>query len=149
METPFAHIRPLDLDSEEPGTEELLSAVNSFLAGFRWAKQAGNVWVGESIPGVLGLFLVELVPVSEDIDRYIWVVVGDVPPAYISPEYAKSPREALEGYVGEMEAWVEAIQKGEPVDDLIPVNGAPTRENAAALKSRLLFIADKIISHLE
>jgi hypothetical protein len=148
MDMPFPHTRPLDFTSEEPGTEELFSAAKAFLAGFHWAKQTGKVWVGESIPRVLGLFLFELAPVSADVDRYIWVIVGDVPPAYISSEYAKTPREALESYISEMDAWAEAVERGEAVDELIPVNGDPTKENAAALKSRLSFIAKKIIPHL-
>lgn len=126
-----------------------MSSMDAFLGGFSWATRTGNVWVGDSIPGVLGLFLVELDPPSEEIDRYIWVVVGDVPPAYISSEFANSPREALEGYIAEMEAWIEAVEKGEPVDDLIPVNGAPTQANAAALRSRLSFIQSKILPDLD
>jgi len=145
MDTPFPDVRELEIDSEEPGTGELLASMTAFLRGFPWARRTGRIWVAESIPGVIGLFLVELDAVSQDIDRYVWVVVGDVPPAYISSEFAKSPKAAVEGYIAEMEAWVEAVEKGEPVDDLIPVNGAPTRENAAALKSRLSFIKSKIL----
>jgi hypothetical protein len=148
MNAPFANVRKLDLASEKPGTEELVASMNSFLDGFSWAKRTGNVWVGESIPSVLGLFAVELDPASEDIDRHIWVVVGDLPPAYISTEYAQSPKAALEGYIAEMDAWVEAVKNGESVDQLIPVNGAPTKENVEVLESRLSFITDKILPDL-
>lgn len=74
------------------------------------------------------------------------MVVGDLPPACISLVYASSPREALEAYIAEMGAWVEAVEKGEPADDLIPVNGEPTPANAAALKSRLALIESQILS---
>jgi hypothetical protein len=144
--TPFPNVRSLDLASEEPGTGELVSSANAFLDEFRWAKPTGKIWVGEAIPEVLGVFLLELDPGFEDIDRYIWVVVGDVPPAYISSEHARSPKEALEGYVAEMRAWVRAVENGEPVDHLIPVNGAATKANAVALKSRLEFIAARILT---
>jgi hypothetical protein len=140
MEAPFPNIRTLDLRSAEPGTDDLVSRMNVFLSGFSWAKQTGNVWVARSIPGVFGLFLVELDAVGADVDRYVWVAVGDIPPAYLSSEYAASPREALEGYLAEMGAWVKAVENGHAVDDRIPVDGAPTQENAEALKSRLLFL---------
>ena len=148
MTTPFPNIRALDLRFEEPGTEDLVSKMNAFLGTFSWAKQTGNMWVGLSIPQVIGLYLVELDAVSDDIDRYVWVTVGDIPPAYISSGYAASPRKALQGYLAETEAWVNAVEKGEAIDELIPVNGAPTKDNAKALKSRLSFLEESILPSL-
>ena len=148
MTAPFPNIRALDLQFEVPGTDDLVSKMNGFLGAFSWAKQSGNVWVGLSIPGVIGLFLVELDAPSDDIDRYVWVAVGDIPPAYISSEYAASPKEALQAYLAEMEAWVTAVERGEATDELIPVNGAPTKDNAKALKSRLSFLEERILPSL-
>lgn len=148
MNTPYPNVRVLDLELEETGTGDLVSVMDSYLAGFSWARRTKNVWVGISIPEALGLFLVELDPLSEDIDKYIWVVVGDLPPAYISTVYAVSPKEALEGYIAEMDAWVRAVKNGESVEELIPVNGAPTIANAEALESRLSFITTKILPDL-
>jgi hypothetical protein len=74
--------------------------------------------------------------------------VGDIPPAYLSSEYARSPKEALEGYLAEMGVWVKAVENGDAVDDLIPVDGAPTMENARALKSRLTFLESEILPSL-
>ena len=145
MNMPFANVRALNLESEEVGTADLVSSMNAFLGGFSWARQTGKVWIGLSIPKVFGLFLVELDPSSVDVDQYVWVAVGDIPPAYISTEYATSPKEALDGYLAEMDAWVRAVENGETVEDLIPVNGAPTPENAKALKSRLSFLQSEIL----
>ena len=90
----------------------------------------------------------ELAPQGQDIDRYIWVVVGDLPPAYLSSQYAKSPRDALAGYRGEMLAWAEAVENDQPTDDLIPNNSAPTLANARALRSRLEFLGREVLPHL-
>jgi len=54
----------------------------------------------------------------------------------------------LQGYIEEMSAWVEAVRKGELVDDLIPVNAAPTKENASALFTRLRFLEREILPGL-
>ncbi len=62
--------------------------------------------------------------------------------------YARSPRSALDGYIGEMEAWIEAAENGRPTDELIPVNAAPTLQNAEALKSRLAFLENRILLEL-
>ena len=51
----------------------------------------------------------------------------------------------LEGYVELMSEWVEAATNSQPVDDLIPVNVAPTPENAKLLESRLAFLNKEIL----
>jgi hypothetical protein len=124
--------------------QSFVTEAHDYIAGFDWAKP-GRFWVGECIPGVIGIFLVELDSSSVDIDPFTWVIVGDLPPAYISPAYAGSPREALDGYIAEMMAWVEAVEKNETVDDLIPVNSPPTHENAASLKGRLEFLRREVL----
>lgn len=143
-----ATVRPLDLNQEEEGTDSLVQAMNTFLSQFHWAKVKGLPRVGESLPGIVGVFLVELQPSEKDIDQYIWVVVGDVPPAYISSQYAQSPKEALLCYIAEMRAWVEAVRQGKGTDELIPVNGEPTEENAAALSSRLTFLENSVLAEM-
>jgi hypothetical protein len=142
------HVRPFVLHQEEEGCDALVLKVNEFLDKFKWASGRKNLWVADCIPGVLGIFLVELDPQGRDIDQYIWVVVGDLPPAYLSSEYAKSPKDALDGYIGEMMAWVEAVENGNPTDELIPNNGALTLANARALRSRLEFLGHKVLPHL-
>jgi hypothetical protein len=143
------NLRLLDSTREEEGTASLVQTMETFLAQFRWAKVKGLPWVGESIPGVVGVILVELETFEEEVDQYIWVIVGDVPPAYISSQSANSPREVLECYIAEMRAWVEAVRKGDSTDGLIPVNAAPTEANAAALDSRLTFLENRIVPDLQ
>lgn len=118
------------------------------LDAFEWAKRTGRAWVGKCIPGALGLFLLELDPPGPQVDRYVWIVVVDLPPACLSSVYARSPRSALDGYIGEMEAWIEAVENRRPTDELIPVNAAPTLQNAEALKSRLAFLEREILVEL-
>jgi len=142
------HVRPFVLHEEEEGCDALLIKANEFLDKFAWAKDRKNLWVADCFPGVLGIFLAELAPQGQQIDQYIWVVVGDLPPAYLSSQYAKSPRDALDGYMGEMLAWVEAVESGQPTDDLIPNDGAPTPANARALRTRLEFLGREILPHL-
>jgi len=74
------------------------------------------------------------------------VVVGDVPSAYLVADDAPNPAKALRVYLDEMQRWVDAAQAGKPVVDLIPVNVPPTKEAAAQLQSRLVFLRDKVLS---
>lgn len=87
----------------------------------------------------------ELESLRGDVDHWVWVLVGDIPPAYITCEDAKTPYEAIDGYVGAMEEWVQAARDGASVAELIPVNVPATPANAALLDSRLKFIDEKIL----
>ena len=63
-------------------------------------------------------------------ELYIWVVVGDLPPAYLSVSYCRNVYQAFNGYCREMQAWVDAVNAGEPVDKLIaPGNGPKLNRN--------------------
>jgi hypothetical protein len=73
------------------------------------------------------------------------VIVGDLPPAYLVVDDNPTAAEALDAYCSEMEAWVEAAEAGESLDDLIPVNAPPTRSNVEHLKGRLHFLRSKIM----
>jgi len=138
------HVCPVEsYDAED--CRDFVTDLQSYLAGFRWAPPTGRMWVGHCIPGVIGTFLIELKPLKADVDRFIWVIVGDLPPAYLSSVYAKTPREALSGYIGEMWAWVSAVEKNEPIDDLIPVNAPPTIQSASNLKARLEFLERDVL----
>lgn len=59
---------------------------------------------------------------------WIWVIVGDLPPAYITTENNANPACALDGYITEMKEWVEAVRMGKPTSERIPVNAPPTFE---------------------
>jgi hypothetical protein len=136
------YVFPIERDDED--CEPLRALALTYLAKFRWARP-GRMWGGECIPGVIGIFLVELQDPELDVDPFIWVVVGDLPPAYLSPVYASSPKDALCAYIAEMSAWVEAVEKGEDTSELIPVNGEPTLKHASMLKTRLAFLEREIV----
>ena len=96
--------------------------------------------------GVLGVFLVRIVPDRPGIDDTLWVVVGDLPPAYLV--YTGNPtwHDALESYVLEMERWVAAVRSGASLDDVIPVRTEPTEEHAEMLAGRLRFVRNEILA---
>lgn len=66
----------------------------------------------------------------------MWVIVGDLPPAYIVCDNAHTWQEALDAYAVEMMEWVKAVKEGRSIEDVIPVNVPPTVEYADMLESR-------------
>jgi hypothetical protein len=120
-----------------------------YLEGFRWCGSVRASYMGIAIPGVVGVFLHEIRPKTADADEWVWTVTGDLPPAYIATEDAPTAAAALEGYVGEMRRWVEAVNLGQSIDDLIPVNAPASPEYAAKLESRLAFLEEEVIPEYE
>lgn len=47
------------------------------------------------------IFLARIIPTRRSIDEYVWIVVGDIPPAYLVTDDYPSPKQALEGYIWE------------------------------------------------
>jgi hypothetical protein len=142
-----------ELRSEDAvGTNEirkLAEDAHAFLAGFRWCKAVVRSYAGITIPGVVGVFLHQIEPEGQGVDEWLWTVVGDLPPAYIVTDDARNAPAALEAYIGEMRQWVEAVRLGQPVDELIPVNVAPTAEFASMLDSRLTFLEENVLSEYQ
>jgi hypothetical protein len=119
---------------------DLAGDAKAFLQGFDWCREVTDAYFGCGVGGVVGVFYFRIIPRDETIDRYLWVVVGDLPPAYLVTDNSRTPSEALAAYITEMRQWVAAVESGQSVDELIPVNAPATRDTALALKGRLEFL---------
>ena len=97
---------------------------------------------GLGVDGVFGVFLAEAEPAAPDVDREVWVVVGDLPPLYLVTDDIATPAEALAAYIGHRRAWVSAVRSNLSVADLAPVDVEPTKEWAAALATRLRLLTE-------
>jgi hypothetical protein len=146
-------VMPLDdyigqYPNDEADIRVLFDEATRFLQGQRWLKSIEQVFVGNVFPGIVGIFLVRVSGTTPKVAPWTWVLVGDLPPAYIAAEDCTTPAEALEGYLGEMRAWVDAVKAGAPVDRLIPVNAPADAEHAGMLDSRLGFLEKHILPML-
>jgi hypothetical protein len=108
-----------------------------FLESFAWCRGIEQGYVGILQSDIVAVFLFKIRPAKPDIDEWLWVVVGDLPSAYLVCDDSPNPATALEGYIQEMSRWVEAVETGQSVADLIPTRADPTPKYAAMLKSRL------------
>lgn len=104
-----------------------------------------NSHYGLGTGGVVAVFLMEIEALGESIDPYLWVIVGDLPPAFLSAHGVSNPARALSAYMDSMQKWVDAVRMGHSVDNLISVNIEPTKENAELLAQRLEFIDSEVL----
>lgn len=117
-----------------------------FLEYYDWCSAIKETFCGLMYPGIVAVFLFRIATAGPDVDEWVWVVVGDLPPAYLTVEECPNPATALDGYNGAMQEWVDAATKGKSVADIIPVNVPATPEHAAMLRSRIEFLEENILS---
>lgn len=72
-------------------------------------------------------------------DEDLWLVAGDIPFAYLVTD-DDSPSAAFESYAQIMMNWVDAVRKGEGLDDVFPMGHPATEANADELESRIEFL---------
>lgn len=111
-----------------------------YLASFSWCDAVLNSYFGGGVGGIFAVFLFHIRPARRSIDPWIWIVVGDVPPAYLPLEDCKSPRAVFMTYLEGMRRWVELARQGRTgtADDGVPpINVPATPGNAAELDLKL------------
>ncbi len=125
---------------------EMIQRGQRWLAGHAWCERIAETYVGDvAVGGIVVVLLARIVPADDDVDEWLWVVVGDVPPAYLVTDDLPNPASALDTYVNLVREWVDAAAKGEDVSNLMPLQShlrpgeplRPTPENAETLRVRL------------
>ena len=138
-----------DIQGEDPddtiALREQHEEAKEFLLGFDWCSAIVEEYFCGGIGGVLSISFFRILPNEPEVDEYLWVVAGDIPPAYLVIDDLLTPAEALEGYIELMDEWCVAVMNGESVEDLIPVNVPPTKKRARDLESRLRFLEQHIL----
>ena len=133
-------------DEEETGLLlDMFQKARRFVTSFTWCAAVEEEYYGFGVGGVVAVFLFRITRAQPDVDEWLWVVVGDIPPAYLVTDDAPNPACALAGYIREMSRWVHAVRRGRPTSELIPVNARPTNEFADLLDSRLRFLCEHIL----
>ena len=146
-------VRTTDLVGENEKDTMLLKSMfleaSKFLKSFRWCEEIEESYFGLGVGGVVAVFLFKIIPSQKSVDEWLWVIVGDLPSAYIVIDDAPNAACALDSYIEEMSRWVKAVELSSPIDDLMPVNAPPTLEYANQLESRLGFLRKEILSGYE
>jgi hypothetical protein len=148
--TPVRGVVPLDrMPGDDEEDQKLLAAMaayaQSYVESFKWCKDVKNVYFGDGYGGIIAVFLFHVEPSQLGVDEWLWIIVGDVPPAYLVLDSAKTPSQALERYLEEMSKWVQLAKLGRTSDEVIPVNVPATLENATNLETRLTTLRNLIL----
>lgn len=112
-------------------------AAKDYLLAFNWCKRIRSAYFGDGIGGIVQVFFFGIQPAHVGVDEWLWVVIGDIPPAYLVTDNCKTPSEALEAYIQQMAKWVDLAKEGLVSRQVIPVSVKATPGEAADLEGKL------------
>ncbi len=135
-------------DSDSKELVEMCAKAEAFIRSFRWCPPIRRTLVGYGLPGVVAVVLFEFAEKIEGMDERLWVIVGDLPSAYIVVEKGDDAADALSRYCDLMTAWVISVRTDERAEDVFPVDAPRTLANANSLESRISFLREKVFSEI-
>jgi hypothetical protein len=119
---------------------KMSNEATDYISSFSWCDTIHNSYFGGGVGGIFAIFFFHIRPSRLGIDPWIWVVVGDVPPAYLPLVDCQSPAEVFRTYINGMAKWIEQArlgQAGTPDQGVPPVNLPATPESAERLRQKL------------
>lgn len=140
-----AGLVPSDRVSGDDATDtellrEMAIRATRYIESFSWCETVLDSYFGGGFGGIFAVFFFHILPNRSDVDPWIWVMVGDVPPAYLQLSDSASPAQAFRNYFRGMSKWVELARKGETgtAEQGVPqVNVPATPEWAEKLNQKL------------
>jgi hypothetical protein len=119
---------------------EMADDATRYITSFSWCGTVRGSYFGGGIGGIFAVFIFHIRPSRPEVDPWIWIMVGDIPPAYLPLSDSESPAEAFRTYMHGMSRWVEHARRGQTgtaEEDVPPVNVPATPEWAEELNQRL------------
>lgn len=143
--TPIDGIADADVEYVDE-VVQLAARAKAYLESMPWCKRILDGWLDYSCGHIIGIFYFHILPGRPRTPRFVWVIVGDLPPAYMDGEFHRSGPDALDAYVSEMQEWVNRVRSGRELDDdVIDVNVPPEKEWADLLQTRLVMIREMFL----
>jgi hypothetical protein len=125
----------------------LSQKAENYLNNQKWCTSIINCWYDKGWANKVAIFLFEIIPTNEYIDKFVWIIVGDIPSAYIDIESAVNGTCALKAYTEIMEDWINAVNNNKQLENCFPINVPPTKKFAKMLKIRIDLIKEEIIPY--
>ncbi len=144
-DVPVSGVVPVSLiagddDRDTKLLQGMAAAADEYIRSFGWCGSVSRAFYAGGVGGIFAIFLFDIVPTRSEIDRWIWIMVGDIPPAYLPLADAKSARGVFKTYIQGMMRWVQLAREGKEgtsQDGVPPVNVPATPEWAAEVEKRL------------
>jgi len=117
-----------------------------YLNSFSWCEKIVSGALAEGFGYIICIFLFEIEPSENSgADESLWIIVGDLPYAYLDTIQYKTTHEALDFYCFLMNEWIDHVRMGKSLEACYPVNVEPTLEHANMLDTRIKLIESEFL----
>jgi len=124
---------------------EMAVEAREYVKDFDWCPAVAKVHLAFGVGGVVAVFLVQFEEAIEGGEDALWVIVGDLPSAYVDVESGDDGMAALARYCSMMEDWSFNVLKDLSLEECFPVAAEATHEHAEMLRERIAFIHTEIL----
>jgi hypothetical protein len=69
-------------DEDTALLQEMLVEARNYILSFSWCESILDSYFAGGVGKIFAIFLFNISPARTNVDKWMWVVVGDVPPAY-------------------------------------------------------------------
>ncbi len=87
-----------DDDEDTALLRQMSDEATEYISSFSWCATIVATYFGGGVGGVFAIFFYKIRPARTDVDPWIWVIVGDIPPAYLPISDCGSAAEAFKSY---------------------------------------------------
>jgi hypothetical protein len=127
----------------------MLVDARKYIQSYSWCPRIGSVRYAGGVGGIVAVFYVDLERPINRLDKALWVIVGDLPSAYLVVIPSDGVAKALSRYCVLMEDWCGAVLAGSGLAAVFPVEADPTFDNARALQKRIAFLRSEILPRMD
>ncbi len=120
----------------------------SYITSFVWCERLIKGKFVDGYGGIFALFLFRADIKELGKGAWIWVLVGDLPKAYLEAKDFPAPLLAAKRYIAGVREWMSAVQNGQSTSDLIPIDCRRDTESLAQLEMRLHTLEELVIPQL-
>ena len=122
--------------------EEFCNQGKNYIERYTWCEGVNNAWLAYYLEGIFAINIFEVSSSNPNVDKYIWILTGDLPPAYIDIESASFPLEVLSAYIEIMQDWVDTVKADGNVEECYPVEVEANLDHAEMLDYRLKLLRE-------
>lgn len=127
-------------DRESRLLREMSVEARQYVSSFTWCGPVLDSYFAGGVGGIFAIFFFHIQPSRRGVSPWTWIMVGDIPSAYLALDDCSSAAEAFDLYLEGMGRWVEFAREGKTgtaEQGVPPVNVPATPERADQLHRKL------------
>ena len=142
------HVLRGEDESDTKLLREMAERADEYVRSFEWCLELHERYFGDGVGGVVALFLFRVSIRDLDLPQWVWIVVGDLPSAYLGFQDLDSPYAALLLYIEGVEEWLESSWEERLCGELIPIEVLPEPRYLEMLRGRVAVLRASVLPNI-